>query len=323
MAHLTEPWRRIDNDFSVPLDSISPLYPTLNKANVFDNDSTFFNISKSRNNYLFPWKLVTLESLILNGKAFIEGPFSFNVNNGKLLLGVSLKFKKDDRYLPIGDVVVLVPSDSRDTIQSLNIQQNLIIPLFFNDENYSRRLELKRGTSLFPPVTTSSGCPNNFGHILVPNKESIPSDFIGIGAVFMFPITEDNKNDIRYYAAVKKSWLEVRDKSAKSKLPWALGKAQCGANQNTPLWFNTPFNTFRAISSTTMNTNELSDAYRLKIDTSKPVEKIENIENIENENNTPTRAPSSKPKNYTWVWILIGIILVISLFVFLYFVLKN
>ena len=312
MAHLVEPWMDLENNgFSAPLESILPPYSEINKANALDSDTNFITTSKSRNNYLFPWKFVTLQTLILRGKAEHEGDFSIDVDKGKLLFGYKFKFKATDKYLPIGDVIVLVPSNSTETIQNPKFQQNIVVPLIWNDEKYSKPLTLVRGTSLFPEIT--SNCPSGAGQILVPRQSSLSKDLLGVGAVFMYPETPENKKDVRYYAAVKTSWLKIKDQQGKFSPIWSLGKAQC-PNQNTSFWFNTPFNTFWVTSSNSNFILERPQVYGFNIDTSMKVPVIKE----EKETDKPSRPPSAQPKSYTWIWILIGIILVVSLFVFLY-----
>lgn len=318
MANLVDPWRDVNSPFSVNFDNIDIQYPELNKSNVFDNDPNFVTQAKNRSYFLYPWKITTLEALEQRGKARLDPSFSIGVENGKFISGYILTFKKDDPFLPIGDVGIVIPQDKNESINTSIIKSNILVPLIANDAKYSISLELKRDTDVFPSVTSSDGCPQNFGHFYSPSQEKITKfdkNFTGVGSVIMPPETPENKKLVRTYAAVKKQWLNPKISGGAANNPtYRMGRANC--RHNVEMWFNTPFNTFRVKSENNSYTNIMDIAYGLKIDESVPVPK-----------NAPPPVKRNKPlppleKSYTWVWIIVGIIIVISLFIFLYFVLK-
>jgi len=320
MSQLTEPWRSLESLYSVNIENISPIYPELNKSNIFDSDPNFITQAKNRNYYLYPWKIMTLEALELTGRAKLEKAYSVGVDGGKFVFGYVFKFTSDDPFLPIGDVGVIVPENSNDSIISSNIKSNILVPLIANNDKYAVALPLKRGTDLFPQVSLYAGCTGeDFGRFLSPSQDKILSyskkTATGVGSVIMPPETPDNKNDIRYYAAVKSQWLKLLQEDGRYKSPWKMGKIKC--NQNTEMWFNTPANIFRVISATSTYSNNMTNVFGFNIDTSLQVPK--DAPPVENSNRRPL--PPLK-KDYTWVWILIGILVVVALFIFLYFVLK-
>lgn len=317
MANLVEPWRDVNSPFSVNFDNIDIKYPELNKSNVFDNDPNFVTQAKNRSYYLYPWKITTLEALEQRGRARPGPSFSIGVENGKFIAGYILTFTPDDEFLPIGDVGIVIPQDKNESINTSTIKSHILVPLIANDAKYSKLLPLKRDTDVFPSVTSSQRCPANFGHFYSPKQskiESIDTNFTGVGSVIMPPKTPENEKLVRTYAAVKKQWLTEKQRGAANNSTYRIGKTNC--SNDVEMWFNTPFNTFRVKSDNNAYTNIMDIAYGFKIDESFPVPM-----------NKPPVRTKDKPlppleKDYTWVWIIVGIIVVISLFIFLYFVLK-
>jgi len=315
MANLVDPWRNPESPYSIQLDEFVPYEGKVNKANVFDVAPNFIQEAKNRSYYLYPWKITTLEALIQRGKARLEKAYSIGVDKGKFIFGYVLKFNGNEPFLPIGDVGIVVPEDKNDTISSPKITSTILVPLIANNEKYAIKLELKRNGGNFRQITTSFSCPGEpFQSILSPDLGSNQTA-TGIGSVILAPETNQNRNEVRYYAAVKTEWLNTLQDNAQNNDTWKIGRFKC-PQQNTHVWYNTPFNTFRVISDTTSFNYNMQRAYGLKIDYSEKVPM-----------DAPPVKKKDKPlppleKDYTWVWIIVGIIVVISLFIFLYFVLK-